>query len=90
MNASQFETCFCLLPQIIRRNLPNPLGIAIYKSDVYWVDRNLNTVFRASKLPGNETLPKKVRINLPRLRDIAIYDSINQPADEQNPCAKLG
>ncbi|KAJ8966732.1 hypothetical protein NQ317_010604 [Molorchus minor] len=39
--------------QIIRRNLPNPMGVAIYKSDVYWVDRNLKAVFKASKLPGN-------------------------------------
>ncbi|CAM1327224.1 Uncharacterised protein PB.8386, partial [Pycnogonum litorale] len=27
--------------QYIRRNLPNPMGIAIYKDSVFWVDRNL-------------------------------------------------
>lgn len=57
---------------------------------MYWVDRNLNTVYKASKLPGNVTQATKVRTNLPRLRDVAIYDSINQPGDEQNPCVKLG
>ncbi|XKL63596.1 hypothetical protein PGB90_005960 [Kerria lacca] len=76
--------------QIVRRNLPNPLGIAIHKSDVYWVDRNLNTVYKASKLPGNISLATTFRTNLPRLRDITIYDSINQPMDDQNPCLRLG
>ncbi|XP_056632979.1 low-density lipoprotein receptor-related protein 2 isoform X2 [Diorhabda sublineata] len=76
--------------QVIRRNLPNPKGIAIYKSDIYWVDRNLRTVFKASKLPGNISLPIKVRNNLSFLRDIAIYDITNQPTDDSNPCRKFG
>lgn len=76
--------------QIIRRNLPNPMGVAVHLGDVYWVDRNLMTVFKASKLPGNTSLPEKVRTNLPKLRDIAIYDINNQPADENNPCLRLG
>lgn len=77
--------------QVIRRNLPNPMGIAIYLSDVYWVDRNLMTVFKASKLPGNSTvLPEKVRTNLQKLRDIVIYDVTNQPNDDTNPCLRLG
>ena len=76
--------------QVIRRNLPNPMGIAIHVNDVYWVDRNLMTVFRASKFPGNTTIPEKVRTNLPKLRDIAIYDQTNQPMDDRNPCFKLG
>ncbi|KAJ8943773.1 hypothetical protein NQ318_011985, partial [Aromia moschata] len=76
--------------QIIRRNLPNPMGIAIYKSDVYWVDRNLKAVFKASKLPGNTSLPSYVRTNLEKLRDIAIFDITNQPIDDANPCRKFG
>lgn len=76
--------------QVVRRNLPNPLGIAIHNSDVYWVDRNLNSVLKASKLPGNSSLHITFRTNLPRLRDIAIYDSVNQPSDDQNPCSRLG
>ncbi|KAJ8924543.1 hypothetical protein NQ315_000691, partial [Exocentrus adspersus] len=74
--------------QVIRRNLPNPMGIAVYKSDVYWVDRNLKVVFKASKLPGNTSLPTRVRTNLEKLRDIAIFDTTNQPADETNPCRR--
>ncbi|XP_066998103.2 low-density lipoprotein receptor-related protein 2 [Anabrus simplex] len=76
--------------QVIRRNLPNPMGIAVYKNDVYWVDRNLNTVFKASKLPANSTRPISVRTNLQNLRDIAIFDESSQPFDSSNPCLKHG
>lgn len=76
--------------QIIRRNLPNPMGIAVHMGEVYWVDRNLQAIYKASKLPGNNTLPSRVRSNLQKLRDIAIYDISNQPTDETNPCVKLG
>lgn len=76
--------------QVIRRNLPNPMGIAVNMGSVYWVDRNLATIFKASKLPDNNTLPTKVRTNLPKLRDIAIFDLTNQPSDETNPCLRLG
>lgn len=76
--------------QIIRRNLPNPMGIAVHMGDVYWVDRNLQAIFKASKLLENNTLPTRLRTNLPKLRDIAIYDISNQPTDETNPCVKLG
>lgn len=73
--------------QLIRRNLPNPMGIALLKNTVYWVDRNLGTVFRASKLPGNNTLPEKVKSGLDNLRDVAIFDISNQPVGD-TPCAK--
>nr|XP_049706722.1 low-density lipoprotein receptor-related protein 2 isoform X3 [Helicoverpa armigera] len=76
--------------QLIRSNLPNPMGIAIHTGSVYWVDRNLQTIYKASKLPGNMSMPEKVRINLPKLRDIVIFDVNNQPTDENNPCRKLG
>lgn len=76
--------------QVIRRNLPNPMGVAIHLGDVYWVDRNLQCVFKASKLPGNISLPTRVRANLEKLRDIAIYDINNQPPDDSNPCMRLG
>lgn len=54
--------------------------------EVYWVDRNLASVFHASKQPGNTSLPTAMRTNLPKLRDIAIYDKAAQPTDEGNPC----
>jgi low density lipoprotein-related protein 2 len=66
------------------------MGVAVHKGDVYWVDRNLASVFKASKLAGNTSLPSSVRTNLPRLRDIAIFDVANQPMDEHNPCLRLG
>ncbi|KAF7277469.1 hypothetical protein GWI33_007186, partial [Rhynchophorus ferrugineus] len=66
------------------------MGIAVYKSDVYWVDRNLRALFKASKLPGNTSVPTRVRTNLDKLRDIAIFDITNQPTDDTNPCRKYG
>ncbi|XP_012271678.1 low-density lipoprotein receptor-related protein 2 [Orussus abietinus] len=74
--------------QVIRRNLPNPMGVAIYGMEVFWVDRNLATVFKASKQPslGVPTLPTPLRTNLQKLRDIAIFDESSQPMDGTNPC----
>lgn len=76
--------------QLIRSNLPNPMGIAVHKGSVYWVDRNLQTIYKASKLPGNTSMPEKVRTNLLKLRDIVIFDINNQPTDDNNPCRMLG
>lgn len=75
--------------QIIRRNLPNPMGVAIYGNDVYWVDRNLGTVFKASK-QSDINLPTTVRSNLPKLRDIVMFDQNSQPPDPTNPCSSSG
>lgn len=75
--------------QIIRRNLPNPMGIAVHMGEVYWVDRNLQTIFKASKIVGNTTFPTTVRTKLQKLRDIAIFDVINQPSDDTNPCKRF-
>lgn len=74
--------------QVIRRNLPNPMGVAVFGNDVFWVDRNLASVFRASKTTGNNTLPVALRSNLPRLRDIAVFDKNAQPQDDSNPCGR--
>lgn len=73
--------------EIIRRNLPNPMGLALLKGTVYWVDRNLATIFRASKLPGNVTAPETVKSGLDSLRDIAIFDVSTQPQSE-SPCSR--
>ncbi|XP_070148921.1 low-density lipoprotein receptor-related protein 2 [Polyergus mexicanus] len=75
--------------EIIRRNLPNPMGVAIFGGDVFWVDRNLATVFKASKLKGNTSFPISVRTNLQKLRDIAIFDQSSQPSDPTNPCSPV-
>lgn len=67
------------------------MGVAVHRGEVYWVDRNLQTVFKASKIiEENATLPTQVRSGLQRLRDIAIYDISNQPTDENNPYRRLG
>ena len=73
--------------QVIRRNLPNPMGIALLKNSVYWVDRNMANLFRASKLPGDINLPEKIKSGLDTLRDVAIFDVSNQPTAD-TPCSK--
>lgn len=75
---------------MVRRNLPNPMGIAVHMGLVYWVDRNLQTVFKASKLPGSSENPQAVRTGLSKLRDIVIFDVANQPPDDSNPCRRFG
>ena len=76
--------------QVIRNKLPSPKGLSILKSDVYWVDRNLQNVFRASKLPGQVAAPNIVKTGLSSLRDIVMLDASNQPQDSSNPCHRLG
>lgn len=66
------------------------MGVAVHMNDVYWVDRNLQTIFKAPKFLENNTQPLRVRTGLQRLRDIAIYDVANQPSEDSNPCSKLG
>ena len=76
--------------QIIRRNLPTPKGISILKSEVYWVDRNLGNIFKASKVPNQVAQPQVIKSGLEKLRDIVMFDASNQPVDNNNPCAQLG
>lgn len=73
--------------QFIRRNLANPMGLALHNNYVYWIDRNLQTIFRASKYPGNTTQPERFKTNLGSLRDIAVYDISNQPSKVSNQCS---
>ncbi|XP_013773508.1 low-density lipoprotein receptor-related protein 2-like isoform X2 [Limulus polyphemus] len=74
--------------QYIRRNLPNPMGVAVFGLDVYWVDRNLRTIFKATKLPGDTSPPKSVKSDLDTLRDIAIFDKNAQPPGGENVCSR--
>ncbi|CAB3367800.1 Hypothetical predicted protein [Cloeon dipterum] len=81
--------------QVVRRFLPNPMGVAVLKQEVFWVDRNLAAVFRASKLPqesatANSSKAVALRSNLNRLRDVAVFDVAAQPADDSSPCKRLG
>lgn len=59
--------------------LPSPYGIAVNENMVYWVDRNLQALFRASKYPDNSTEPEKLLANLETVRDVAIFAQSNQP-----------
>ncbi|KAF7489353.1 hypothetical protein SSS_07649 [Sarcoptes scabiei] len=67
--------------QYVWRNLPTPYGASILGSQIYWVDRNLRTIFRGSKLfeDAQTQIPEPFKSNLDTLRDIVIFDAQNQP-----------
>lgn len=60
------------------------MGLALHNNYVYWIDRNLQTIFRASKYAENHTQPERFKSNMGSLRDIAIYDISNQPSKVSN------
>ncbi|XP_038047205.1 low-density lipoprotein receptor-related protein 2-like isoform X2 [Patiria miniata] len=72
--------------QIIRSQLPNPRGLAVFSDSVYWVDRNLEKIFQASKLANSNKDPEVFRTDMEKLRDIAIFDASNQPPADDNVC----
>ena len=76
--------------QVIRGNTPSPKGLTILKDSVYWVDRNLRNIFKASKLPKQVAAPNVVKTGLDSLRDIVFLDPSNQPMETGNPCKRLG
>jgi len=76
--------------RVIQGNLPNPKGLAILKGDVYWVDRNLKKILKASKLPDQVAQPEELKAGLEDLRDISILDIQNQPRTQNNACSRLG
>ncbi|CAG5126006.1 unnamed protein product, partial [Candidula unifasciata] len=62
----------------IQTNIPNPFGIAVFKSYVYWIDRNLQRLYRALK-SSQLTAPQTLKSNLEMLSDIVIFDQSVQP-----------
>ena len=76
--------------RVIRNSLPNPKGLAILKGDVYWVDRNMKKIFKASKLPDQVAETEVLKSGLEDLRDISILDIQYQPPAQNNPCKRLG
>ena len=76
--------------QAILRNLPTPYGIALLSNTMYWVDRNLRTIFKSSKFAETNSTTKpyeSFKSNIDTLRDIVIFDQKNQPT-VSSPCAK--
>ena len=43
--------------KLIQKDLPSPKGLAILKGYIYWVDRNLMSIFKASKEPNQVETP---------------------------------
>ncbi|GFR69842.1 low-density lipoprotein receptor-related protein 2-like, partial [Elysia marginata] len=69
----------------IQPNTPNPFGLTVFNAYIYWVDRNLQKVFRARKTSRGAS-PQILKSNLAMLSDIVIFDQAAQPHDETNPC----
>ncbi|XP_059178824.1 low-density lipoprotein receptor-related protein 2-like isoform X2 [Physella acuta] len=70
----------------IQTNIPNPFGLCVFKTYVYWIDRNLQKIFRALKT-SQGYIPQVLKSSLDTLSDIAIFDHAMQPLDESNPCS---
>lgn len=72
-------------------NLPTPYGIALLEDTMYWVDRNLRTIFKSSKFAETNSSKTKTydsfKSNIDTLRDIVIFDKANQPV-VSSPCSK--
>ncbi|XP_077869877.1 low-density lipoprotein receptor-related protein 2-like [Saccoglossus kowalevskii] len=65
--------------ETVRSDLPNPYGLAIFKDEVFWVDRSLKNVYKASKEPGDVNYPTFIKTGIESLRDVAIFDDEIQP-----------
>lgn len=78
--------------QIVRygSRYPAPYGVSIFGNYMVWVDRRLEKVFQASKLPGNTDAAEVIRDNLAGLADVVVFDSHVQPVAANlvgfNPC----
>lgn len=81
--------------QYVWKNLPTPYGASILGNRIYWVDRNLRTIYRGNKNASSEgstntsMQPEPFKSNLDTLRDIVIFDAQNQPPGE-SPCSRTG
>ncbi|RUS81822.1 hypothetical protein EGW08_010414, partial [Elysia chlorotica] len=71
--------------QYVQANTPNPFGLTVFQSYVYWIDRNLEKIFRALKTSQGAP-PQTLKSNLEKLSDIVIFDQSVQPNDDANPC----
>ncbi|XP_003373299.1 putative Low-density lipoprotein receptor domain class A [Trichinella spiralis] len=72
--------------QIIRRNLPNPYGIAIVGRNLYWSDRNLKRIFVADiTSDGPDRPPKILHSGLEELGTLVAFDESVQPKSH-SPC----
>ena len=69
--------------QIVRGNLPNAFGLALFGDAIYWVDRNLRRLARIPKTLGSNGTAsiEVVRGGLINLTDVAVFDASQQPPD---------
>lgn len=65
-------------------SIPNGYGLTIFKQNIYWIDQNTRTLYRAVKQPYSTPYTQKG--NLPMLTDVAVFDIDAQPRSD-SPCA---
>uniref|UniRef100_A0A8D1CWI3 Low-density lipoprotein receptor-related protein 2 n=1 Tax=Sus scrofa TaxID=9823 RepID=A0A8D1CWI3_PIG len=69
---------------------PTPYAIAVFGNSIIWVDRDLKTIFQASKEPFKTDPPTVIRNNINWLRDVTVFDKQAQPRSpaevNYNPC----
>lgn len=67
--------------RIVKNQLPFPTGIALFGDNIFWVDKNIRSLLRMSKLEENGTNVKidSIKADLENLRDVAIFDASTQP-----------
>lgn len=64
---------------VVRKNLPNPLGISIFKEDMFWIDKSLGALFKTHK-GTDDVIARVLKGGLHNLVSIAMYDEDIQPA----------
>lgn len=71
---------------VIKRNVPNPVGISVFRDYVYWADKNLGSVFKFSLKDssggGGNGAGDLIRSGMSNLKSVKYYDSYSQPEVE--------
>lgn len=71
---------------VIQKSIPNPVGISVFRSQIYYADKNLGSVFRTGVDSTKNSRPDLIRPGLKNLRAVKYYDAYAQPESE-NYCS---
>lgn len=73
--------------RIVYGNLPFPDSVSVFGSYLFWIDRRLSLIVRASKNASSPIwLQGSVRKQVLSVNYITVYDNSTQPQDSTNPC----
>ncbi|KAL4217440.1 Low-density lipoprotein receptor-related protein 2 [Mactra antiquata] len=71
--------------EVLRKNLPNPLGITVLNENMYWIDSSLNTLYKLNK-DSKDLLARVLKGGLRNMVTVALFDNDLQP-NVTNPCS---